>query len=124
MQDTAIAIVNDLNRSINSTRGNEVNFIPIGLARRNFNCLTRFKFIVQANIEHLGSIKLQTLATFAFSKLKRQDTHTHKITAMNTLKAGGNNGFDSQQEAKAYQNRQQNPSDYYIDFIPEEKTDG
>ena len=59
MEDSTVTVVLDLNRRIDSARGDKVDDRAVSFSRGDFDGLLRFQVIVERDVKFLGTVEVE-----------------------------------------------------------------
>ena len=99
MQDSAVAVVLDFDRCVDSASRDKMNRRSVRFGSHDFDGLQRFEIVIELNIKRLGPVKAQEFTAFASAELKRQHTHADKVRTVDSLKTRGDDDFNAQEES-------------------------
>ena len=99
LQDTAVAVVVDINHGVQTNDRWEFELVPSSRVAITCNRLARLYVIVQANdVECFTACNAKRFPALSFLELERQNAHADQVGAVNPLEAFGDDGFDAKQE--------------------------
>ena len=93
LQNPAMPVVLDFNRSINTDSYEKSQFTAIAFMSNYLDFATRLQIIPQrGNVKGFASIQSQRFPGGTVPEFQRQNTHADKIATMDSLEAAGNHG--------------------------------
>ncbi len=99
LQNSAVLVVGDFKRRIDSRRCAEVDRQSLRAARGDFDLAARNECVGQAlDVENFQARQSERFQIFARQKFERQHAHADQIAAMNALETFGEHGADAEKD--------------------------
>src|ERR1700748_1364039 len=98
LQNPAVLVVGDFERSVDASDGCEMFFFAGGVAGAHFHFFAGLEIAGQAfNFEGFEACEAECFGSFAGEEFERQDAHAYQVRAMDTFETFGEDGANAKE---------------------------